>query len=119
DGWFTYQGRADGFLKVAGKWFSPREAEECLLAHPGVREAAVVGVENEDGLVVPVAFVVLPDAPDDAGERAEATEAALRAHARTHLESYKVPRAIHVLADLPRTHLGKVDRGALKRSGAP
>lgn len=119
DGWFTYQGRADDLLKVSGKWFSPREAEECLLAHPGVREAAVVGAEDENGLLVPVGFVVLSDAPDDAGEPAEATEAALRAHARTHLESYKVPRAIHVLADLPRTHLGKVDRGALKRRGAP
>ena len=37
DGCFTYQGRADDLLKVSGKWFSPREAEECLLQHPGVR----------------------------------------------------------------------------------
>ena len=33
DGYFTYQGRADDLLKVSGKWFSPREAEECLLRH--------------------------------------------------------------------------------------
>ena len=113
DGYFTYQGRADDLLKVSGKWFSPREAEECLLAHPDVREAAVVGITGEDGLVVPVAFVVLTD-----GASRDTTPAALTGHARAHIESYKVPREIHLLADLPRTHLGKVDRGALKRRAA-
>ena len=39
----------------------------------------------------------------------------MRAHLRGRLESYKHPREIHLLDDLPRTHLGKVDRGALKR----
>ena len=111
DGYFTYQGRADDLLKVSGKWFSPTEVEECLLAHPDVREAAVVGVENENGLVVPAAFVVPV-------EGAAPEEAAMREHARTHLESYKVPRTIHLLDDFPRTHLGKVDRGALKRMHA-
>ncbi len=118
-GYFTYQGRDDDLLKVAGKWFSPREAEECLLKHPDVREAAVVGVENEDGLVVPVAFVVpnraaashLSGRNDDPPEPGNAS---LQTHLRAHLASYKVPRAIHVLDDFPRTHLGKVDRGGLK-----
>ena len=122
DGWFTYQGRADDLLKVSGKWFSPREVEECLLGHPDVREAAVVAVEDEGGLVVPVAFVAGGGGGGGGAEEAvagrgggRATEAALHAHARGRLESYKMPRAIHVVADLPRTHLGKVDRGALKR----
>ncbi len=110
DGCFTYQGRADDLLKVSGKWFSPREAEECLLQHPGVREAAVVGIPDEDGLLLPVAFVV-PEAADAAVDGAT-----LRDHARGRIESYKIPREVHILPDLPRTHLGKVDRGALKRS---
>ena len=110
DGCFTYQGRADDLLKVSGKWFSPREAEECLLQHPGVREAAVVGIADADGLIVPEAFVV-PVADADPA----ITPDTLLDHARAHLESYKLPRRIHLLADLPRTHLGKVDRGALKR----
>ena len=127
DGYFTYQGRADDLLKVSGKWFSPREAEECLLAHPDVAEAAVVGVEDEIGLVVPVAFVVLAAGgatvaadtadKDTVPSTAQAAQSTLRAHAGAHLESYKVPREIHVLDDFPRTHLGKVDRGALKRFG--
>ena len=44
DGFFTYQGRGDDVLKVAGKWFSPAEVEGCLLRHPAVVECAVVGV---------------------------------------------------------------------------
>ncbi len=113
DGYFTYQGRDDDLLKVSGKWFSPREAEECLLEHPDVKEAAVVGMETKDGLTVPAAFVV-PAGDTDAGT----ARAAMRAHLRGRLESYKHPREIHLLDDLPRTHLGKVDRGSLKRGDA-
>ncbi|MDE2874506.1 MAG: benzoate-CoA ligase family protein [Gemmatimonadota bacterium] len=112
DGHFTYQGRDDDLLKVSGKWFSPREAEECLLEHPHVKETVVVGIETEDGLTVPAAFVV----PSEGAGRG-AVRKALRAHLRGRLESYKHPREIHLLRDLPRTHLGKVDRGALKRGG--
>ncbi|MGI9626282.1 MAG: benzoate-CoA ligase family protein, partial [Longimicrobiales bacterium] len=43
DGFLTYKGRADDLLKVSGKWLSPGEVENCLLTHPDVREAAVVG----------------------------------------------------------------------------
>ncbi|MYK65418.1 MAG: benzoate-CoA ligase family protein, partial [Gemmatimonadetes bacterium] len=113
DGHFTYQGRDDDLLKVSGKWFSPREAEEYLLEHPDVKEAAVVGMETRDGLTVPAAFVV----PSEGAGRGT-VRAALRAHLRGRLESYKHPREIHLLEDLPRTHLGKVDRGALKRGDA-
>ena len=110
DGYFAYQGRADDLLKVSGKWFSPQEAEECLLEHPNVKEAAVVGVETQDGLTTPEAFVVLV-----AGADPETADATLQAHVKQRLESYKNPRRVHILDDLPRTHLGKVDRGALKR----
>ena len=45
-------------LKVSGKWLSPGELENCLLQHVSVREVAVVGVKNADGLIKPCAFVV-------------------------------------------------------------
>ena len=115
DGYFTYHGRRDDLLKVSGKWFAPREAEECLLESRDVKEAAVVGIESEDGLTVPVAFVVPAEGTDP-----ETVPVSVRTHLTGKLESYKHPREVHVLADLPRTHLGKVDRGALRRSrGAP
>ena len=113
DGYFTYQGRADDLLKVSGKWFSPREAEECLLRHRDVKEAAVVGIATEDGLIIPEAFVVLAPGADPATARAR-----IRSHVGERLESYKHPRRVNIMSDLPRTHLGKVDRGALKQGPA-
>jgi benzoate-CoA ligase family protein len=112
DGYVTYAGRADDMLKVSGKWLSPRELEDCLLEHRAVREAAVVGATTEDGLVKPAAFIVTADGVD--GDDALAGE--LQAWAKDRLEPYKYPRTVVFVVDLPRTHLGKVDRGALARS---
>ena len=109
DGCFVYCGRSDDMLKVSGKWLAPGELENCLVSHPAVREVAVVGVRNGDGLVKPCAFVVA-DAPTAAlGEE-------LQAYAKSKLEPYKYPREVIFLDTLPRTHLGKIDRGALARS---
>jgi benzoate-CoA ligase family protein len=108
DGFFFYVGRGDEALKVGGKWLLPAEVEDCLLAHPAVSEAAVVGVPDATGLVKPVAFVVARGAGDD-------LEEVLKRHCLERLDPYKHPRRVFTLPDMPRTHLGKVDRGALKR----
>ena len=108
DGTFTYCGRADDMLKVGGKWLSPGELENCLLTHAAVREVAVVGVRNRDGLVKPCAFVVSPS-PSPALARE------LQEFARSRLDPYKYPREVIFLDALPRTHLGKVDRASLAR----
>jgi len=107
DGYFTYCGRADELLKVGGRWLAPQEVEGCLLQHPLVKEVAVVGVEDANGLTKPHAFVVATE------QRAGLAEE-LQAFARERLESYKAPRAVRFLDALPRTHLGKVDRGKLR-----
>ncbi|HEV7865972.1 MAG TPA: benzoate-CoA ligase family protein, partial [Acidimicrobiia bacterium] len=113
EGFVHYVGRGDDALKVGGKWLLPAEVEDCLLTHEAVTEAAVVGVPDDTGLTRPVAFVV-PAAgagsapPDDLG-------AELQRHCLAHLDAYKHPRRVFVLDDFPRTHLGKVDRGALRR----
>jgi benzoate-CoA ligase family protein len=105
---FTYGGRSDDMLKVSGKWVAPGELENCLLTHPAVREVAVVGVKTVDGLTKPCAFVVTTaPSPELAAE--------LQAYARSKLERYKYPREVIFLEVLPRTHLGKVDRGALAK----
>lgn len=111
DGYFHYVGRADDALKVGGKWLLPAEVEDCLLAHPAVSEAAVVGVPDAGGLTKPVAFVVAGDTGEDAATT-------LREHCLAHLDPYKAPRRVFLVEDLPRTHLGKVDRGALRRRAA-
>jgi benzoate-CoA ligase family protein len=104
DGFVTHRGRADDALKVKGRWFRPQEVESTLLDHPAVRECAVVAVGDDSGLARPVAFVVADEVTAD-----ELTEWAL-----THMEPYKHPRQILFVDRLPQTHLGKVDRAALK-----
>lgn len=111
EGYVTYGGRADDMLKVSGKWLSPKELENCLLEHPAVHEAVVVGAKTADGLVKPRAFVTL----EDGTERTPDLVSTLQEWAKSRLEPYKYPRDIVFLADLPRTHLGKVDRGKLAR----
>jgi benzoate-CoA ligase family protein len=107
DGYFTYCGRADDLLKVGGKWLAPQEVEGCLLQHPAVKEVAVVGIEDVNGLTKPHAFVV-------ATEQRPGLEEELQAFAREKLEPYKAPRTVQFLDVLPRTHLGKVDRAKLR-----
>ena len=109
DGYFTYCGRADDMLKVSGKWLSPQEVENCLLRHPAVKEVAVVGVLDRAGLTKPHAYVVATEQGPDLAEE-------LKAMARERLEPYKAPREVVFLDSLPRTHLGKVDRGRLRRA---
>jgi len=111
DGFLTYQGRGDELLKVSGKWLAPAEVEGCLLQHEEVAECAVVGMPDANGLVKPVAFVVARTARNGLDDE-------LRAFVRERLAAYKHPREVRFLAALPRTHLGKVDRGALRRGAS-
>jgi benzoate-CoA ligase family protein len=108
DGSVTYCGRGDDLLKVAGKWLAPAEVEGCLLQHAAVAEAAVIGVPDANGLVKPRAYVV-------ARARAQGLEEELKSFVRQRLEPYTHPREVVLVDALPRTHLGKVDRGKLKR----
>ena len=95
-------------LKVGGKWVAPQQVESCLLEHPQVEECAVVGVTDAAGLVKPCAFVVARETSAELSDE-------LKAFVRERLEPYKYPREVTFLDELPRTHLGKVDRGKLQR----
>jgi acyl-coenzyme A synthetase/AMP-(fatty) acid ligase len=105
DGYVTHRGRADDAIKVKGKWLRPQDVESCLLEHPAVKNCAVVAVDDADGLLKPVAFVVTTGS---------VTEAELQRHVLERLEPYKHPRRVYLVDELPQTHLGKVDRGKLK-----
>lgn len=106
EGYVTHRGRADDAIKVKGKWFRPQEVESVLLDHQSVNETAVVAVADDAGLSKPVAFVV---------PAADVTEQELIDWVLDHLEAYKHPRRVYFVDELPQTHLGKVDRSALKR----
>ncbi|MFZ5470283.1 MAG: benzoate-CoA ligase family protein [Myxococcota bacterium] len=114
-GYFFFCGRGDDMLKVGGKWLSPLEVENCLLAHPAVAEAAVVGFKDTDGLEKPKAFVVLSP-----GQQAtEGLAEALKAHVRTALAPFKAPRVVHFVDALPKSDRGKVLKGALSQIVPP
>jgi benzoate-CoA ligase len=107
DGYYWNLGRTDDVFKVNGQWVSPFEVESCLTEHPGVLECAVVGQQDQAGLVKPVAFVVRRSG-------ANVTAEELQAHVRSRLLRHKFPRWIEFVETLPRTGTGKVQRYLLR-----
>ncbi len=110
EGYFHYCGRTDDMLKVGGVFVSPLEIEDCLLAHPAVKEVAIVGHEDESGLIKPKAFVALRDGHEPSRDLA----LDLKAFAKDRLAPYKYPRWIEFVVALPRSDRGKVLRTALR-----
>jgi benzoate-CoA ligase family protein len=110
DGYFIYEGRSDDMLKVGGIWCSPVEIENCLVGHPAILEAAVIGQSDEQGLIKPKAIVVLKQ-PGAAGA---ALTDALMAHCRKTLAPYKYPRWVEYVPELPKTATGKIQRFKLR-----
>jgi benzoate-CoA ligase family protein len=109
DGYFYFEGRSDDMLKVAGQWVSPAEVEARLVEHPAVVEAAVVARVDADGLVKPHAFVVARS-----GAPVGMLPVELRSFVRARLAGYKVPSTIEVVAELPTTATGKIQRFRLR-----
>ena len=110
DGRYVYAGRTDDMMKVGGIYVSPVEVESALVTHDAVLEAAVIGREDADRLVKPMAYVVLK--PGKA--RSEALAEELRQHVKLQLAPYKYPRWIEFADELPKTATGKIQRFKLR-----
>ena len=106
DGRHRFDGRRSDVLKVAGENVSTVEVEAMLTSHPEVFEAAVVGAPDPIRDEVPVAFVV-----PAAGARPDPD--ALIEWCSQHLAKAKVPTAIGLLDELPRTSVGKIRKFVL------
>jgi len=125
DGWFrtgdmgewVEGGDADGYLRLVGRAKDliisgglnvyPKEIEERIDALPGVVESAVIGVPDPDFGEAVVAVVV--PAADDAIE-----EAAVIRALKSEIAAFKVPKRVHVVAELPRNAMGKVQKNLLR-----
>jgi fatty-acyl-CoA synthase len=105
-------GRDDEMIVSGGENVYPIEVEKTLVAHDGVAEASVIGVDDEKYGQRLVAFVVLEDG-------ASATPETLKQHIRDSLANYKVPRDITILNELPRSNTGKIVRSELQAHAAP
>jgi len=110
DGCYTIKGRSKDMFISGGENVYPAEVESVMLAHPGVAEAALVGVPNQVWGEVGKAFIVIePSATFD--------EAAFADFLGERLAKYKLPRQIVVLPELPKTAIGKIDKKLLVDTG--
>ncbi len=100
-------GRDDEMIVSGGENVFPREVEDLLADHEAVVEAAVIGVTDEEFGQRLKAFVVVVE---EAGVSADD----LKAHVKTNLASYKAPREVEFLAELPRNATGKILKRELR-----
>jgi long-chain acyl-CoA synthetase len=107
DGWLYLVDRRKDLIIASGFKVWPREVEDVLYEHPAVREAAVVGAADSYRGETVWAYVSLKPG-------SEASEDELIAHCRDRLAAYKYPRAVRILAELPKTHSGKILRRDLR-----
>ncbi len=103
EGFLYFVGRTDDIIKVRGEKVAPREVELALQAIPGVREAAVVGVPDELLGQAIKAFVVV-------AEGHSLTPADILQGCRERLEPLMVPTHVNLVASLPQTPHGKIDK---------
>jgi acetyl-CoA synthetase len=110
DGYFSFIGRDDDVITSAGFRIGPGEIEDCLIRHPAVALAAVVGKPDLIRTEIVKAFIVLKDghAPSDA------LAAEIQGFVKTRLSGHEYPREVAFINDLPMTTTGKVIRRLLR-----
>ncbi len=114
DGYLWYQARDDDVITSGGYRIGPGEIEDCLLRHPAVAMAAVIGVPDPIRTEIVKAFVVL--VPDCRCRRPTLTPE-IQDFVRTRLAAHEYPREIAYLDALPMTATGKVMRRELRALG--
>lgn len=107
-GFLYIVGRKKEMIKVAGQIVFSPEVEACLYKHEAVAEAAVIGVADTKlrGEAVKVFVSLKPES--------QATSEDIRAFAREHLASFKVPQQVVIIESLPKNRVGKIDKEQLK-----
>jgi acetyl-CoA synthetase len=110
DGYVGFVGRDDDVITSAGYRIGPVEIEDCLIKHPSVALAAVVGKPDPLRTEIVTAFLVLK--PGHQPSPALADD--IREHVRKRLSAHEYPREIHFIDDMPLTTTGKVIRRILR-----
>ena len=110
DGYVRFIGRDDDVITSSGYRIGPTEIEDCLLRHPAIAQAAVVGKPDALRTEIVRAFVVLRPGVVQTAELADA----IRDFVKERLSAHEYPRQIDFVADLPLTTTGKVVRRLLR-----
>jgi fatty-acyl-CoA synthase len=108
EGYLVLTGRIKDMILSGGENIAAAEIERVLLEHPSVLEAAVIGRPDHEWGEVPVAYVI--SRPGSVPEQNELSE-----HCRAKLGRLKVPKEYRLVASLPRTSIGKVQKGLLRQ----
>jgi acetyl-CoA synthetase len=111
DGYLWYQGRSDDVIKSSGYRIGPAEIESCLVKHPAVANAAVIGKPDATRGAIVKAFVVLQAGFSGSEKLVEE----IQDHVRGRLAPYEYPREIEFIDALPMTTTGKVQRKELRK----
>jgi acetyl-CoA synthetase len=111
DGYLWYQGRTDDVIKSAGYRIGPAEIESCLVKHPAVLNAAVIGKPDATRGAIIKAFIVLQPGHAPSANLIEQ----IQTHVRGRLAPYEYPREIEFIDALPMTTTGKVQRKELRK----
>lgn len=110
DGFIRFLGREDDVITSAGYRIGPSEIEDCLIQHPLVQSAGVVGKPDPERTEAVCAFVVLRDPAKASASLAQT----LIEQVKTRVGAHQYPRELHFLDDLPMTITGKIRRRDLR-----
>jgi fatty-acyl-CoA synthase len=107
EGYIRITDRAKDLIKSGGEWISSVEIENALMGHPGVKEAAVIGIAHPKWGERPLACVALKDG-------ARVTENELREYLEPHFAKFQIPDGFVFLPSIPRTAVGKFQKTTLR-----
>jgi acetyl-CoA synthetase len=110
EGYVTFVGRDDDVITSSGYRIGPGEIEDCLIKHPAVALAAVIGKPDPVRTEIVKAFIVLKSGQAKSGALADD----IQAFVRTHLSAHEYPREIAFIDEMPMTTTGKVIRRLLR-----
>ncbi len=112
DGYLWFVGRQDDLITSAGYRIGPGEIEDCLIKHPAVAMAAVIGVPDTLRTETIKAFIVLKSGIEGNAE----LKGDIQNHVRERLAAHEYPRSIAFVHELPMTATGKIIRKELRQS---
>jgi acyl-CoA synthetase (AMP-forming)/AMP-acid ligase II len=108
DGFVYFMDRKKELIKTGGENVYPREVEDVLRSHPAIADLAVIGLPDPGGWGEKVTAVVILNA----GYALSLED--VKAHCRDSIAGYKIPKALKIVAEIPRNHTGKIMKLALK-----
>lgn len=109
DGYMEIKDRTKDLIKSGGEWISSVALESALMAHPNIREAAVIAIPDEKWVEKPLASIVLVN------KETPTTDAELIAFLDREFVKYQIPRDYVYLDEVPKTSVGKFDKKEIRR----